>query len=149
MTDASAIRPYLIFASTSVPLRAMRRISRIIEAAIPFRSSPPLLSSRAKSRDLWSYRTRYSFAILPPIFVGRLCQTPTVTTRRFTETPYNSFLRDLATPTQYLRLCAGCFRFLDVTGAIVKQRKTCPADLIVGPELHRFSTSLDRFGKTP
>src|SRR4029077_3679021 len=116
-----------------------------------FRKSfrPILLSSRAKSRDLWSYRTRYSFAIFPPIIVGRLCQTPTVTTRRFTETPYNSFAGNLSAPGEYLRLSPSCFGFLDVAGAVVKQPKTRPADLFVRPKPDGFFPWLDPLGKTP
>ena len=43
------------------------------------------------------------------------------------------FLRHFAAPAQNFRFRAGGFGFFDVPGAVVEQRKTCPADLIVRP----------------
>src|SRR6266581_4733287 len=50
-----------------------------------------------------------------------------------------------AAPAQYLRLRPGGFGFLDVPGAIVKQRETGPADLVVRPKLYGFFSCFDRF----
>ena len=43
----------------------------------------------------------------------------------------------------------GGFGFLDVAGAIVKKRKTCPADLVVRLQFHRAFSGLDRFLEPP
>ena len=55
------------------------------------------------------------------------------------------FPRDFASPAQDLRFRARGFGFLDVASAIVKERKTCPADLIVRPKLDCSLAGLDRF----
>src|SRR5260370_20591594 len=55
------------------------------------------------------------------------------------------FAGDLSAPAHYLPLRASGFGSLDVASAIVKQRKTCPTDLIIRPELHRFLSCFDRF----
>src|SRR5262249_46741062 len=60
-----------------------------------------------------------------------------------------SFFRDLPTPAQNLRLGTRGFGFLDVTGPIVKERETGPADLIVRPEFDRFFAGLDCLVETP
>ena len=45
--------------------------------------------------------------------------------------PTDLFLGDFSAPSQNFRFCSGGFGFLDVAGAVVKQRKTGPADLVV------------------
>src|SRR5204863_1291861 len=55
------------------------------------------------------------------------------------------FFGDLTAPAQNFCFCAGGFRFLDVASAIVKQRKTCPADLVVRPQFYRSFAGLDCF----
>src|SRR5262249_481408 len=42
----------------------------------------------------------------------------------------------------------GGFGFLDVAGTIVKQRKTCPADLVVRPQFDSAFAGFDRFLET-
>src|SRR5438552_8653392 len=44
------------------------------------------------------------------------------------------FFRDFSTPGKNLRLRPGGFSFFDVAVAIVKQRQTCPTDLVVRPK---------------
>jgi hypothetical protein len=58
------------------------------------------------------------------------------------------FFRDFPAPGENFRLCARSFGFLDVAGAIVKQRETGPADLIVRLELHCFLSRFDCLRKT-
>src|SRR5437016_2484352 len=59
------------------------------------------------------------------------------------------FPHNFPAPAQNLRLRPCRFGFLDVAGAIVKQREACPTDLIVGPKLHGFFACFNRFCKAP
>ena len=64
------------------------------------------------------------------------------------ETRALPILGNLPAPGKNLCLSAGCFCFLDVAGAIVKQRETGPTDLVVRPKLDRFFSCFNRFRKT-
>ena len=52
-------------------------------------------------------------------------------------------------PGNDLGFGSGGFGFLDVAGAIVKKRKTGPADLVVRLQFHRAFAGLDRFLEPP
>ena len=56
---------------------------------------------------------------------------------------------DLAAPAQDFGFRACGFCFLDIAGAVVKQRKTCPPDLIVRPQFYCAFAGFNRFLESP
>src|SRR5207245_11607963 len=58
------------------------------------------------------------------------------------------FFRDLPAPAQYLCFRSSGFRFSNVASAIVKQRQTCPPDLIVRAKLDSLLTGINGLVET-
>src|SRR6266568_301716 len=59
--------------------------------------------------------------------------------------PHQLLLCNFPAPGKNLRFRPGGLGFLDVTRAIVKERETGPADLIIGSKLNRFFSCFDCF----